>query len=68
MRYERNYDWDRVVEIRIQGVHTDQPAPDAKYYKTCYDKFVVIPAYSNLSPDFDVITDDGLQLWHHLYV
>ena len=56
----RNYDWGRVVEIRIQGEHTDMPAPDAQYHKTFYDEFVVIPMYSNLSPDSDVITDDAL--------
>jgi len=57
---QRNDDWGRKVEIRIKGVLTDLPAADAQYHKKCYDAFMVIPKYTNLSLNSDVIDDDAL--------
>lgn len=59
---QRNDDLGRQVEIRIKGALTDLPAADAQYHKRCYDDFVQVPRFSNLSSGSCQIDDNALEL------
>ena len=58
---QRNDKWGREVEIRINGAHSDLPAADAQYHKKCYDAFMVIPKYTDLSTHYGVVDDEALK-------
>ena len=51
IREQMNGDWGGIAEIHIIGVPTDLSAADAHNHKNHSDEFVVIPTYTNLSPD-----------------
>ena len=59
---QRHDDWGRKVEIRIKGALTDLPAAEAQYHKKCFNKFMVIPKYADLSSDPIVLDDDALKV------